>query len=408
MKRLKVLMLTRLFPSQMLPSFGTFCMERAKALSMSTDVRVMVPTPYFPNWLPGRMEWKRWARVEREGLTPEGIPVSFPRYLSIPGGATWFQGVAMAQAVRQDFKKHFKDWRPDVIDGHFAFPDGYAATQLGKALGVPVMVTCHGSDLRQYPDLPIAGKMTRWTLRTANRVISVSSDLYNSSIEYGTLRNNAVFLQNGVDPEKFQLLDQAQLRAQLNLPLNRKIAIQVAALIDRKDQSLALQALATMRLRGVSPPLLLLIGEGPLKEQLEKEVQRLNLENDVRFLGTRPHAEVALWMGAADWLLLTSKAEGWATVYFEAMSCGRPVITSNVSSAKDAISDPAYGIVVESRTAAAFADAMTAAAMRQYDAQAIRRYAEMHSWSRWAEKAIEVIRSTHALRSTHAPAAPRR
>lgn len=377
-------------------------MERAKALAVHADVRIMVPTPYFPDWLPGLGKWKRWSRVEREGFTAEECPISYPRYVSIPRGATWFQGITMSHAVRRDFTEHYEGWKPDVIDGHFAYPDGYAATQLGRALGIPVIVTCHGADLRIYPDIPIAGQMVRWMLRNADRVISVSSDLLKRSIELGTPLESAVFLQNGVDPEKFQLSDQSEMRARLKLPLNRKIAIQVAALIDRKDQNLSLQALAAIRRSGDSPPLLILIGEGPLKEQLEKEVRLLGLEEDVIFMGSLPHAEVALWMCAADWLLLTSKAEGWATVYFEAMSCGRPVITSNVSSAKDAISDPAYGVVVEARTPEAFADAMGVASRRKYDAQAIRSYAEMHSWSRWADQALEIIRSTQtasALRS---------
>ena len=401
MARLKILMLTRLFPSQEFPGFGTFCMERAKALARYADVRIMVPTPYFPSWLPGMEKWKRWSKVELKGVTSEGSLISYPRYMSVPGGLTWFQGIAMSHAVRRDFTEHYKGWQPDVIDGHFAYPDGYAATQLGKALDVPVMVTCHGSDLRLYPDIPIAGQMTRWMLRNADRVISVSSDLLKRSIELGTPEKNAIYLQNGDDPEKFRLLDQLELRTRLGLPLERKIAVQVAALVDIKDHSLALQALAILRERGEAPPMLVLIGEGPLREPLEKEVQLLGLENDVRFLGSRPHAEVALWMGAADWLLLTSKAEGWATVYFEAMGCGRPVITSDVSSAKDAISDCAYGIVVESRTPADFANALMVASQKKYDANVIRSYAEMHSWNHWAQKAIEIVQSIQATNGLH-------
>ena len=395
-------MLTRLFPSKEFPVFGTFCLERAKALARHADVRVIVPTPYFPNWLPGRKHWKRWAKVERKGVTSEGALISFPRYLAMPGGPVWLQGVSMTCTVHRDYTVHFQDWRPDIIDAHFAFPDGYAAIKLGKRLGIPVMVTCHGSDLRLYPDMPIAGKMTRWTLRNADRVISVSSDLLKLSVDLSAPSNRAFLLQNGVDLDKFQIFDQSELRSRLNLPKDRKIALKVAALIDLKDHSLAFQAIATLILRGDSPPLLLLIGEGPLRSQLEKQVRLLRLSNDVRFLGSIPHAEVALWMGAADWLLLTSKAEGWATVYFEALSCGRPVITSDVSSAKHAISDPAYGIVVKPRTPAAFAEALMVASRTEYNAHAIRAYAEEYSWGRWAEQAVQIIRSiktTESLRS---------
>lgn len=390
-KRLKILMLTRLFPSRAFPAFGTFCMERAKALSAHADVRVMVPTPYYPNWLPGKEDWKKWTRVEREGETEGGIRVTYPRYASLPGTATWLQGVAMAHSVRRDLESNYGDWRPDVIDGHFAFPDGYAATRLGYAIGALVVVTCHGSDLRQYPDIPVAGAMTRWTLRHADRVISVSSDLMRRSIELGCPAQRAVFLTNGVDPSKFSVRSQAACRAQLGLPPERKIGVYVGFLIDRKDQSLILRALVELRRRGAALPLVVLVGDGPNRQRLENEVVALGLQNDVILTGQRRHDEVALWMGAADWLLLSSSSEGWATVYFEAMACGRPVLTSNVSSARDAINQAAYGSVVEPRTATAFADAMQAAAQTTYDEKVIRHYAEQNSWEKWADNAIQLF-----------------
>lgn len=391
MKRLKILMLTRLFPSQAFPAFGTFCIERAKALAAHADVRVMVPTPYYPKWLPGKEDWKKWTRVERQGTVEGNIRVTYPRYTSVPGTATWLQGVTMASSARRDLESNYGGWQPDVIDGHFAFPDGYAAVQLGRSIDVPVVVTCHGSDLRQYPGILVAGAMTRWTLRHADRVISVSSDLMRRSIELGCSTARAVFLTNGVDPAKFSVRVQSECRAQLGLPLDRKIGVYVGFLIDRKDQSLILRALVELRRQGKTVPLIVLVGDGPNRQRIEGEVVALGLQNDVILTGQRRHDEVALWMGAADWLLLSSSSEGWATVYFEAMACGRPVLTSNVSSANDAINQPAYGSVVEPRTAAAFAAAMQTAAQTTYDENAIRHYAEQNSWEKWADNAMQLF-----------------
>ena len=83
MKRLKILMLTRLFPSKAFPTLGTFCLERAKALAQHADVRVMVPTPWFPTGYPVRKHGN-WARVERTAEIECGIRVTYPRYLSCP------------------------------------------------------------------------------------------------------------------------------------------------------------------------------------------------------------------------------------------------------------------------------------------------------------------------------------
>ncbi len=384
-------MLTRLFPSRAFPAFGTFCIERAKALAVHADVRVMVPTPYYPVWLPGKEDWKKWTRVERQGTVEENIRVTYPRYASVPGTATWLQGVTMARSARRDLESNYDNWRPDVIDGHFVFPDGYAAVQLGRSIDAPVVVTCHGSDLRQYPEIPVAGAMTRWTLRHADQVISVSSDLMRRSIELGCPPEKAVFLTNGVDPAKFSVRAQSECRAQLGLPLDRKIGVYVGFLIDRKDQSLILHAVVELRRQGKPVPLIVLVGDGPNRQRLENEVSALGLQNDVILTGQRRHDEVALWMGAADWLLLSSSSEGWATVYFEAMACGRPVLTSNVSSARDAINQPAYGSVVEPRTATAFAAAMQAAAQTTYDENVIRHYAEQNSWQKWADNAMQLF-----------------
>lgn len=391
MKRMKILMLTRLFPSREFPAFGTFCLERAKALAQHADVRVMVPTPYFPGWLPGRASWKRWSKVERHGEILPGIKVSYPRYLSIPATATWLQGTAMARSVMQDLASFEDGWLPDVIDGHFAFPDGYAATKLAKSLRLPCVITCHGSDLREYPSIPIAGNMTRWALSNADRVISVSSYLLQRSVELGCRQEHAVFLTNGVDPAKFSVRAQAECRERLGLPLERKIGVYVGYLIDRKDQSLILRAVHDIRTRGAQPPLIVLVGDGPNRQKIEREISEMNIADDVVLAGQQSHAEVAYWMGAADWLLLSSSYEGWATVYFEAMACGRPVITSNVSSASDAINDAAYGKVVEPRTAEAFATAIMDAMRHDYDPTAIRAYAEAHSWNNWAAKAMQIF-----------------
>lgn len=394
MRRLKILMLTRLFPSKTFPTMGTFCLERAKALAQHADVRVMVPTPWFPSWVPGPAEWQKWASVEREGELENAIRVTYPRYLSVPKLATWPQGVAMVRAVKNELNTRYTDWRPDVVDGHFAFPDGYAAVKLAKVAGCPSIVTCHGSDLRLYPDLPVAGRMLRWTMRNANRVVSVSTALRQRSIELGCPEDRTTFLANGVDPAKFALRKKEECRRQLGLPADRRIGVCVAALIDVKNQSLIIRALDDIRRQGEELPLIILVGEGQNRAQLLKEIEELGLIDHFIFTGQRPHAEVALWMGAADWLLLSSKSEGWATVYFEAMSCGRPVLTTNVSSARDAICSAEFGTVIEPSTPEAFASTLIESSKHKFDEALIRAYAEDHSWSNWADKTMAIMNKT--------------
>lgn len=389
-------MLTRLFPSSANPVLGTFCLERAKALAEHADVRVMVPTPWFPDLPYMPKTWQNWSRVERKAEVCDNIKVTYPRYVSIPKIATFSQGYAIAYSAYQDFKENYADWQPDIIDGHFAFPDGYAAVQLGKRLGCPAIVTCHGADLRLYPEIMIVKTMIENTMKSAAKVIAVSTFLKKRSLELGCPEQNSVFLSNGVDPNKFALQNQYDCRLKLGLPRDRKIGVSVGYLIPRKNQTVLIQAVQRIREQGQTPPLIILVGDGPDRQQLQKLTEQLNLGEHILFAGQKSHDEIGLWMGAADWLLLSSTYEGWATVYFEAMSCGRPVLTSDVSSAKDAVCEPEYGCVVENNTPEGFAQAIIDASAREFDASKIRAYAEQHSWAQWAVDALLLFKKAIA------------
>ena len=391
MNKFKILMLTRLFPSREFPAFGTFCAERARALARCADVRVMVPTPYFPRWLPGPALWQRWACVERHGETAEGIPVSYPRFISVPKVATWSQGVAIARSVWREFGRMDGGWRPNVVDGHFAFPDGYAAVRLAQRLGCASLVTCHGSDLLKYPPLPITSGMLRRTLRSASRVIAVSPALRQQALDLGCPTDRVVFLPNGVDTNLFVIRDKRESRRRLGLAADGPLAVCVGYLIDRKDQGILIRALAELARNGHRPPRLALVGDGPNLGRLQAEARRLGLADVVHFAGSRPYDEIPCWMGAADWLLLSSHYEGWPTVYFEAMACGTPVITSNAGAAREAVCKDDYGLVVEPNTPEAWAAALTAAMNRGFDPAIVRAYAEQHSWDRWAERLLQIV-----------------
>ncbi len=397
MSRLRILIVTRLFPSRHLPAFGTFCAERARALATHAEVRVIAPTPWCPP--PLRFgTWGQWAGVERQGTTAEGVPVSYPRFLVVPKVATWLHGVSMARSVRRDYRRRWANWRPDVVDGQFAFPDGYAAVKLAERLGCPSIVTCHGTDLRAYPRVPLAGRMLRWTLRRAARVVAVSPKLRELSLSLGCPPERSVFLTNGVDTERFAPRDKSACREQLGLPTDGRMALCVGHLDENKNQAVLLGALATLRESGAAAPHLALVGDGPRREALRRQADRLGVAGLVHFAGRRPYDDMPLWMAAADWLVLASHKEGWPTVYFEAMACGRPVITANVASASAAVCDEACGIIVPDRTPEAFAAALRRAGDRGFDADAIRAYAEQHSWAAWTRSMLEIIESIRGQR----------
>ncbi len=136
---------------------------------------------------------------------------------------------------------------------------------------------------------------------------------------------------------------------------------------------------------------LALVGEGPRRKALQKLAGKLGVASRVIFAGQQEYSRVAVWMAAADWLVLASFREGWPTVYHEAMACGRPVITSGVAAARYAVCDQELGIVVRENTPHGFAQAIAQAQGRTFDADAIRRHAMRYDWRQWAAAYMTVV-----------------
>jgi glycosyltransferase involved in cell wall biosynthesis len=91
--------------------------------------------------------------------------------------------------------------------------------------------------------------------------------------------------------------------------------------------------------------LLLIVGDGPLREDLESQAKKLQLLSSVRFLGHQ--TDVSKFYSIADLFVLPSKTEGMSNSLLEAMAAGLPVVASNVGGNKDVIRDQQSGFLVD-------------------------------------------------------------
>jgi glycosyltransferase involved in cell wall biosynthesis len=253
------------------------------------------------------------------------------------------------------------------------------------------MVTCHGSDLAVYPQLALVAPMLRWCMRNADCVVGVSPELCEKAIGMGCDIRRAVVLPSGADTDRFLPRDKQACRRRLGLDPQRPLALCVGSLDENKNQIVLIEAMARLATPSGPPCDLALVGQGPWQDRLAQRAKELGLDRWVRLTGSQPFEDIPYWMGAADWLLLASKREGWPTVYFEAMSCGRPVITSDVAAARHAICTDAYGLIVEPSTPDGFAEAIVKALNRQYDPEVIRDAAMRHSWQSWGQSIQDIM-----------------
>lgn len=189
--------------------------------------------------------------------------------------------------------------------------------------------------------------------------------------------NREYYLAHGVPEEKIFLMpyavdngffsDKAKscsanreaLRASFDLQQGRPVVLYASKLSERKRPSDLLEAYVHISNKLSSKPYLLFIGDGEMRPSLEKEVERLKLGNDVRFLGFKNLSELPCYYELCDVFVLPSFHEPWGLVVNEAMNAGRAVIvTDQVGSGQDLVKQGENGYVFKAGDVNGLADAL--------------------------------------------------
>ena len=376
----KLLVFSSLFPSHKRPNAGVFIRERMFRVARQIPVIVVSPVPWFPFQGVIRYWRPRFRPQPDKYEEQDSVQVFFPRFLSIPGVFKSWDGFFMAVGSLSTLLKLRKQF--NIIDAHFAYPDGYAATLLGKWLKIPVTITLRGTEV---PLSKISGRKTRLltALKNATRVFSVSDSLKQHVVSLGAEGDKIRVIGNGIDIVKFYPLAKTVARAELNIPEDAKVLVSVGGLVDRKGFHRVIEVLPALVVR--YPKLIYLIvggdsPEGNIRERLEHQVKMLKLENNVRFLGAYPSERLKVPLSSADLFVLATANEGWANVFLEAMACGLPVITTEVGGNKEVVNDPRLGTVVPFGDSAALLAALLHGLERNWDRSLIIQYARENSW----------------------------
>jgi glycosyltransferase involved in cell wall biosynthesis len=371
----RLLLFSTLYPNAAQPHHGVFVENRLRHLLATGGVtaRVVAPVPWFPVTGGAFGQYAAFARAPR-AESRYGVEVGHPRYPVIPRFGMTLAPLLLYLAARRSVARLLADGhRFDVIDAHYFYPDGVAAILLGRRFRLPVTITARGTDINLIPQYALPRRMIRWAARNAAHMITVCQALKDSLVGLGVDAARVTVLRNGVDLQMFRPGDRDLQRRRYDL--DGPTLISVGHLIERKGHDLAIGALPSL------PGMRLLIaGEGPEHGALEILATRLGVADRVRFLGRRPHEELADLYGAADALVLASSREGWANVLLEAMACGTPVVASDVWGTPEVVAVPEAGRLMRARTSEALAEAVNALFADLPSRAATRAYAERFSW----------------------------
>ena len=387
---MKILVFTSLYPNNIWPNHGVFVKERMSEFARMTgcEVKVVAPVPYYP---PIRLGWRAaYSQVVREEII-EGIRVYHPRYFMIPKIGMALQGLTMFLSLVWFVRKIRRHFDFDVIDAHYVYPDGFAALLLGRYFGTRVVVSARGSDINLFSRFPLVRRLLLYTLHRADKIIGVCQALKKAMMRLEVPEDKIVVVPNGVDHKKFHPIPKQTARRKLGLPLNHRILLSVGGLVPRKGFDVVIKALKiAIEDFGRNDLFLVIVGEGSQRTQLENLIELSGLEDRVLLVGTIPHEELYVWYSAADLFCLASSREGWPNVLLESLACGTPVVATEVWGIPEIIRREDIGLLSE-REPAIMASRIREAIQKDWDGEAIRRYAATFTWSATAARVHEVF-----------------
>lgn len=296
---------------------------------------------------------------------------------------TW-HGLSMFLGSLRTVAAIHREWRIDLLDAHYVYPDGMAAALLARRLGIPFTISARGTDINLFSSLPLIRPMIRWTLKRARGVIAVSAALKEAMLHLGVDQNKTRVIPNGIDPHRFQPVSVAEARRTLALPETGLMIVTVGSLIPAKGHDLVIRAFAQLAAHQEGLQLFIL-GEGPHRHALEGLVKQLGVTSKVHLAGKRPNEELGLWFSAATVSCLASAREGWPNAVMESLACGTPVVATAVGGIPEMLDSREVGILVD-RTTSAVAAGLEQALAQAWDRPAIAARTRARTWDTVAKE----------------------
>ncbi|MDA0947616.1 MAG: glycosyltransferase, partial [Planctomycetota bacterium] len=320
-RRLRVLSLSTVFPSAERPTHGLFVEERLAWCGARAEVTVLAPVP-----------WQHSLGVARGPEQRRGLAVHRPRFWYLPRFWKGLDGAALWRSISGLARRLHAERPFDLLDAHFAWPEGAAGLALARELGIPMTVTLRGT-LEWLAEDPARGPRMAEVVREADRVIAVSHDLAARARALGASPQRVSVVPNGVDLQRFQPGDRRQARRELGLDPAGPLLVSVGHLSPRKGFQDLISTLPSLRATHAGAELALVGGpgaEGDNRARLEELARASGVAGAVHFLGARDPAGVAQALQACDLFAFASRYEGCPNVVLEALACGRPVVSSAV------------------------------------------------------------------------------
>ena len=308
MRRVRILIVTQMWPGRDDPDFGAFLVPIVGELEgLGHDVELVA--------------------IDRRG----GGRAKYPR-------------------LTRDAVRAARRFRPDVVFAHMLFPAGAAGALAARAGGAGLVVMAHGQDVANIGRVPGVRAATGWVVRRAGGVIANSRWLADRLVAQVPAAEAKLEIANcGIDLEAFSPRPAAEASAALGWEGDGPAFLCVGSLIERKNVVALADAFAELG-RGR----LAFVGDGPLRGELEARP-------GVRITGRLPQSDVPRWLAACDVLCQPSLTEPFGQALLEGMAMERSVVGTTNGGPPEFV-PPEAGVLVDPDDPAGLAGALERAA----------------------------------------------
>lgn len=363
----RMAIICRLYPVPYRPHVCAFNLQQFDRLAARYAISLVVPVPWH-EWL---VHHKKLAPTRRGSMNIRYAGWLFPPKVRVVYPTCF--GLSLLRTL-----PWLKAARPSCLLVCFAYPDAVAGVALSRALGVPLLIKAHGSDLNVHAAHPLHAAQLRWAARHASAVICVSEALERRARELGVPADKLVVVHNGVDLARFAPMPKRDARIATGLPEDRRLILFVGNVIKTKGVHELWHAFARLAAQDIELELVV-VGDGPELAWLQRQAKSAVLAHRTRLVGRVAHDELGAWFNAADVVCLPSYREGIPNVLLEATACGVPIVATRVGGIPELVTQ-ATGELVEAGDAAALEAGLRSALGRTWDRAAIAGHAARFAW----------------------------
>lgn len=364
---MKILVLTTTFPRWKGDSTPAFVYELSKRLKdENTDIVVLAP----------HHEGARKFEI-MDGIKIYRFPYFYPyKYQKLAYGGGILPSIKKSHLAKIQVPflfiselyytfKIVREEQIDVIHSHWIIPSGIIGGICKKILKKRHVLTEHAAGVAALRKLPLKENITKFIFENSDSVTVVSNyvkeRLLNLVIDDTFDKNKINIIPMGVDTKIFkQDIDKNELKKRYNIE-SENILIFIGRIAEKKGLSYLINAMPNIISKNPNT-LLLVCGDGPLRNEYEGLAKKMSIEKFVRFTGFISDHEKIDYLSLSDILIVPSivaqsgDTEGLPVVILEGLSSGKSIIASNVGGVSDAIKDDYNGFLVEQKDSKHIAD----------------------------------------------------